>query len=70
VLFADDTSIIIASTNAEEYKHNIKLAITEISNWFENNLLTVNYNKTYFCYEVPCTHKALTCTLIALLIDC
>jgi len=40
--------IIIANTNVHEYKHNIKLATHEINNWFVNNLLTVNYNKTYF----------------------
>ena len=48
ILFADDTSIIIANTNVHEYKHNIKVAIHEINNWFVNNLLTVNFDKTYF----------------------
>ena len=48
VLYADDTSIIIANTNVHEYKHNIKLAMHEINNWFVNNLLTVNYNKITF----------------------
>ena len=47
-MYAIDTSIIIANTNVHEYKHNIKLAMHEINNWFVNNLLTVNYNKTYF----------------------
>jgi len=60
VLFADDTSVVIANSNVKEYKHNIKLAMHEINNWFVNNLLTVNYNKAYFlqfltkqCKEVP-----------------
>ena len=44
VLYADDTSIIIANTNVHEYKHNIKLTM----HWFAKNLLTVNYNKTSF----------------------
>ena len=48
VLFADDTSIIIANTNIQEYKRNIKLAMQEINNWSLNNLLTVNFKKTYF----------------------
>ena len=48
VLFADDTSIIISNTNVHEYKRNLKLAIHETNNWFANNLLTVNYNKTHF----------------------
>jgi len=48
VLFVDDTSVVIANSNVKEYEHNIKLAMHEINNWFVNNLLTVNYNKTYF----------------------
>jgi len=36
VLFADDTSIVIANSNVKEYKHNIKLAMHEIHNWFVN----------------------------------
>ena len=48
ILFADDTSIIIANTNIQEFKHNIKKAIQEINNWFLSNSLTINYNKTHF----------------------
>jgi hypothetical protein len=42
VLFADDTSIVIANANVQEYKHNIKITIQEINDWFCSNSLTIN----------------------------
>jgi len=48
ILFADDTSIIISNTNPEEFKNNINSVMTEITNWFQSNLLTLNCNKTNF----------------------
>jgi len=48
VLFADDTSIIIVKANVQEYKHNIKIAIQEINDWFCSNSLTIHYNKTHY----------------------
>jgi transposase-like protein len=48
VLFADDTSVIITNTDAQEFKHNIDVVLQEITNWFLSNVLTLNYNKTQF----------------------
>ena len=47
ILFAD-MSIIISNTNPEEFKNNINSVMTEITNWFQSNLLTLNCNKTHF----------------------
>jgi hypothetical protein len=47
-LFADDTSIIISNTSPEEFKSNISLILIETINWFQNNLLTLNCDKTHF----------------------
>ena len=44
ILFADDTTIIILDTNPEEFKNNVNSVMTEITNWFQSNLLTVNCN--------------------------
>ena len=44
VLFADDTNIVIANANVQEYKHNTKITIQEINDWFCGNSLTINYN--------------------------
>ena len=48
ILFADDTTIIISNTNPEEFKNNTNSVMTEITNWCQSNLLTLNCNKTHF----------------------
>jgi hypothetical protein len=48
ILFGDDTSIIISNTNPEEFKNIINSVMTEITDWFQSNLLTLNCNKTNF----------------------
>ena len=37
ILFADDTSIIISSTNPEEFKSNFSSVLIETINWFQSN---------------------------------
>jgi hypothetical protein len=44
MLFADDTNIIISHTSPEEFKSNISLVLNGIINWFQSNLLTLNYD--------------------------
>jgi len=46
ILFADDTTIIISNTNPEEFMNNTNSVMTEITNWFQSNPLTLNCNKT------------------------
>ena len=48
ILFADGTSIIISNTNLEEFKYSINSVMTELNNWFQSDLLTLNYDKTNF----------------------
>jgi len=48
ILFADDTSLIISNTNPEEFNNTINSVMTEVTDWFQSNLLTLNYNKTTF----------------------
>ena len=48
ILFADDTSFIIANPDEDEFKFNTSEIFTEINKWFHSNLLTLNYDKTYF----------------------
>jgi hypothetical protein len=48
ILFADDTTIIISNANPKEFQNNINSVMTEITFWFQNNLLSLNYNKTHF----------------------
>ena len=48
VLFSDDTSLIISNYNYLEYRNNIITAFVQLSEWFNANLLTLNYNKTQY----------------------
>ena len=46
ILFADDTSIVISNINLERFKSNINLVMNQTVNWFQNNHLSLNCNKT------------------------
>ena len=48
IIFADDTSIIITNDNKVDFRNTLDFAMIEINNWFRSNLLTLNYDKTYF----------------------
>ena len=47
-LYAGDTSIIITHPNSIDFKEELNSVIEKISNWFRTNLLTLNFNKTYY----------------------
>ena len=48
-LFADETSIIIiTNSNPLAFRNNINADFGEIREWLEGNLLSLNYDKTYF----------------------
>ena len=59
VLFADDTSIIIANANVEEFKIGLEFTITETMKWFQCNLLSMNYKKTHFLQFLTKQYKKL-----------
>ena len=48
ILFADDTSFIIANCDETEFKFNTNEIFNEINKWFHSNLLMLNYDQTYF----------------------
>jgi len=50
LLFADDTSTIITSSNQVELKTLLHKTLSEINSWFKANLLSLNINKTCFLH--------------------
>jgi hypothetical protein len=48
VLFADDTSVTVAKPNHEEHKTTINETFSDVVAWFKANLLSLNFNKTYY----------------------
>ena len=47
-LFADDTTIIIANSSPSIFQEVINNIIDNINDWFKINLLSLNFDKTYF----------------------
>ena len=59
ILFAEDTSFIIANCNEIKFKFNANEIFKEINKWFHSNLLMINYDKTYFLQFLAKTYYAI-----------
>ena len=49
-IFVDGTNIVITQSNLTDFKEEINIVVEKISNWFQNNLLILNFNKTYYMH--------------------
>ena len=50
IIFADDINIIITHSNLTYFKEEVNIVVEKISSWFQNNLLLLNFNKTYYMH--------------------
>jgi len=48
ILFADDTSFILTDNNREDLLLHANSFLKDLNSWLHNNLLNLNFNKTYF----------------------
>jgi len=48
IMFADDTSIMMKNNNNEQLQSELNIVMSRINEWFQENLSTLNLNKTYF----------------------
>ena len=48
VLFADDTSFLIANSNLMNMNQNLKLVLGMTQEWFKSDIMLLNYDKTIF----------------------
>ena len=48
LLYADDTSITVTSSNLENFETERDKISGDINNWFKINQLVLNYNKTHY----------------------
>jgi hypothetical protein len=46
VLYADDTSFIITNPSPLEFANKVNKVFADVIEWFRNNLLSLNLNKT------------------------
>jgi hypothetical protein len=47
LLYADDTNVIVTSSNLVNFETQIDKIFGDINNWFKVNKLILNYNKTF-----------------------
>jgi len=50
-IFMDGTNIIITHSNLTDFKEETNTVVEKISNWFQNNLLILNFNKTLYAFH-------------------
>jgi hypothetical protein len=48
VLYADETSSIISDEDSLKFKIKVHTVFDKINNWFQTNLLSLNFGKTNF----------------------
>jgi hypothetical protein len=48
ILYGDDTSLIITTSDNQMFEKSINTAILQLNKWFNSNLLILNLEKTYF----------------------
>jgi hypothetical protein len=48
ILFADDTRVLITSPNNIQFQNYLNIVFGQLSKWLKANLLSLNFNKTYF----------------------
>ena len=56
ILFADETSILITSPNNIQFQSDLYIAFGQLNKWFKTNLLSLNFDKTYF---IQFTNKSM-----------
>jgi hypothetical protein len=50
ILFADDTSVLVARPNQHEFLIDINQIFAQLNSWFDSNLLSLNFDKTKFVH--------------------
>jgi hypothetical protein len=48
ILFADDTSVIISEPCLMKFERKFNIVFQEMEEWFNSNLLSLNFDKTYY----------------------
>jgi hypothetical protein len=57
-LFANDTRVLIASPNNIQFQNNLNIVSGQLSMWLKANLLSLNFDKTYFIQFITKSKRA------------
>ena len=60
MLFADDTSTLIINPNDIQFQSDFNIVFGRLNEWFKANLLSLNFDKTYFIQFTNKSHVPLT----------
>ena len=52
IIFADDTSILVTGQDSNKLQEDLTSAFNHVSEWFRQNSLSLNINKTYLTHFV------------------
>jgi len=70
VLFADDTSFLIAISNSGNKNQELRLVLDITQKWFKSNILLLNYDKTTFMrfssntiWKSPVNRQSIGCKI-------
>jgi hypothetical protein len=63
VLYADDTSLIITSSNHTEFATKLNNVLADAQEWFKSNLLFLNFSKTTYLQFLTKNRQKLDLTL-------
>jgi hypothetical protein len=64
VLFADDTSLIISNPDLIKFRDGVNKILQHIQEWFNANLITLNWKKTHFMHFTTKNNPFNTCDII------
>ena len=48
IFYADDTSLVITDIHRDDFSYQVHKMLKELNNWFDNNLLKLNFHKTHY----------------------
>ena len=67
-MYADDTVLYYSSSSAKDVEHNLNVGLANVTNWFNDNLLTLNIKKSNFLL-IGGSQKLKSCCEVSLVID-
>ena len=50
VLYVDDTTLIVTNPSPIEFANKLNVVFANVNEWFRNNLLFLNFNKTTYLH--------------------
>ena len=66
-MYADNT-VLYSSSSAKDVEHNLNVGLANVTNWFNDNLLTLNIKKSNFLL-IGGSQKLKSCSEVSIVMD-